>query len=370
MTTPDLAVRPYGLGDDGPVVAEVRDRLVRIGLLPTATTAEGPFDNAVDRAVRLFQQQRGITADGSVGPETFRRLEEARWSLGDRTLAYTAGHLVAGDDVAALQQRLAEMGFDIGKIDGRFGPGTDRALREFQRNVGIDVDGTCGPDTYRALARLSRTVGGGRSHLLRETVALDDVTTGATDKVVVLDPGHGGVDGGARCDGLCEAEVAEAIAAKVEGRLGAIGTSVLLTRGSHHEVEGLLDERARAEFCNETGADLVVSLHVGVSRTPHAQGLATYYYGGDRFGSFSMLGERAAHLVHDEILSRTDLTDCRVHEKTWDLLRLTRMPTIRVECGYVTNGDDAAKLADAVFLDTVADAVSSAVVRYFSPTSA
>jgi N-acetylmuramoyl-L-alanine amidase len=369
MTTSDLAVRPYGLGDDGPVVAEVRDRLVRIGLLLADTRAEGPFDDGVDRAVRLFQQQRGITVDGLVGPETYRRLEEARWSLGDRTLAYTAGHLVAGDDVAALQQRLAGMGFDIGKVDGRFGPGTDRALREFQRNVGIDVDGVCGPDTHRALARLSRTVSGGRFHVLRETLALDDVTTGASDKVVVLDPGHGGDDAGARFEGLCEAELAESIAAKVEGRLGAIGTSVLLTRGSHLEVEGSLDERIRAEFCNETGADLVVSLHVGVSRTAHAHGVATYYYGGDRFGSYSMLGERAAHLVHDEILARTDLTDCRVHEKTWDLLRLTRMPTIRVECGYVTNPGDAARLSDAVFLDTIADAVASAVVRYFSPTA-
>ena len=101
--------------------------------------------------------------------------------------------------------------------------------------------------------------------------------------------------------------VAEALASRVEGRLGAIGTTVLLTRGSHQELEGQLDERDRAAFCNATGADLVVSLHVGVADSQAAQGLATFYYGGDSYGASSSLGERAAVLVHEEILARTDL---------------------------------------------------------------
>ena len=372
---PDLALRPIRLGDTGDVVAEVRDRLHRLGLLASAQPPLQPpggaqFDELVDVAVRRFQQERGITVDGIVGPETFRRLEEARWSLGDRTLAFSPGHLMAGDDVAALQQRLTTLGFDCGRVDGRFGVQTDHALREFQRNVGIDVDGTCGPATHRALHRLVRTVSGGRPEHLREAAVLEQVTTGVADKVVVLDPGHGGEDAGPHAHGLYEAEVAEALASRVEGRLGAIGTTVLLTRGPHQELEGHLDERDRAAFCNATGADLVVSLHVGVAASKAAQGLATFYYGGDSYGASSSLGERAAVLVHEEILARTDLVDCRVHGKTWDLLRLTRMPTVRVECGYLSHDGDASRLADPAFVDTVAEAVATGIVRYFAPPGA
>ncbi|MFM9135392.1 MAG: peptidoglycan-binding protein, partial [bacterium] len=99
-------------GDTGPAVADVRERLVRLGLLApvpdTGTDAE--FDDDVAQAVRAFQQSRGIPVDGVVGPQTFRHLEEARWSLGDRVLAYTPGHLIAGDDVLDLQRRLTRMG--------------------------------------------------------------------------------------------------------------------------------------------------------------------------------------------------------------------------------------------------------------------
>ncbi|TXH32766.1 MAG: peptidoglycan-binding protein, partial [Actinobacteria bacterium] len=55
-------------GDTGPVVAEVRDRLIRLGLLPA--TAPAQFDAAMDAAVRAFQQQQGLNVDGIVGPET------------------------------------------------------------------------------------------------------------------------------------------------------------------------------------------------------------------------------------------------------------------------------------------------------------
>ena len=61
-------------------------------------TAPAQFDAAMDAAVRAFQQQQGLNVDGIVGPETFRRLEEVRWRLGDRVLSYSAGHMLIGED--------------------------------------------------------------------------------------------------------------------------------------------------------------------------------------------------------------------------------------------------------------------------------
>ena len=145
-------------GDQGPAVAEICDRLLRIGAIKKPSTV---IDETVDAAIKEFQQSRGITVDGIVGPETFRRLEEARWSLSDRILRYTPGHLIHGDDVATLQRKLSDFGFDAGRIDGIFGKNTENAVKELQKNTGIPVDGTCGPEVFKAIERLNRSIVGG-----------------------------------------------------------------------------------------------------------------------------------------------------------------------------------------------------------------
>ncbi len=343
-------------GDSGAAVAEVRARLVQLGLC-----AQGPdpavFDEAMDRAVRAFQQERGITVDGVVGPQTLRRLDEARWQLGDRVLYYAPGRLMAGDDVTELQRRLNQLGFAAGRPDGLFGPETDHALREFQRGVGVLADGTCGPDTFRAFDRLVRTVSGGNATTLREHVTLIELQTGVADKVVVIDPSGdvGGENGVALC---------HAIAVRVEGRLAALGTQVLLTRAPTGTSP---DDRSRASFANEVGADLVVSLDVDCSPSPLPNGLVTFYYGDPRGGVHSTAGRILADLVQDELQGRTDLLDCRTHPRSWDLLRLTRMPAVRVELGYLSHPGDARRLASPGFQDAAAEALSSAITRFCAP---
>ena len=60
---------------------------------------------------------------------------------------------MTGDDVAALQERLLELGFDAGRPDGMFDAQTEQALRNFQREYGLTVDGICGAgDRARAAA--------------------------------------------------------------------------------------------------------------------------------------------------------------------------------------------------------------------------
>ena len=76
---------------------------------------------------------------------------------------------------------------------------------------------------------------------------------------------------------------------------------------------------------------------------------------------------RLAQLAQNEIVARTDLLDCRIHSKTWQLLRMTRMPAVRIDVGYVTNARDAARLGTAEFRDAVAEAVVAAVQRLYLP---
>lgn len=359
----------YRRGDSGPAVAEIRDRLRRTGHLAVADEdrSGAAFDEVLDRAVRAFQQERGLTVDGIVGPATFRTLEEARWRLGDRVLTYSAAHAISGDDVADLQRRLHELGFSCGRVDGIFGRSTDRAVREFQRNVGYPADGTCGPDMFKALARLVRTVAGNSGDALRDELWLARLRTGVRDKVVVVDPGHGGNDEGMSGHGLTEAEITGDIAARVEGRLAAIGTQVLLTRPAHGTTGSAPDEEQRAGFANEVGADLFVSIHVDAAASPNANGLATFYYGADRFGAHSVLGAALALSLCDVLSNRTDLLDCGAHPKTWDILRRTRMPAVRLDCGYVTNPGDAERLGDPGFRTVVAEGIAAALIDFFAP---
>lgn len=358
----------YRLGDSGPGVAEIRVKLAQLGLLDHTESGVplDMFDIDVDRAVRQFQQERGLTADGVVGPATYRVLEEARWRLGDRLLSYVVANPQSGDDVLALQRRLTELGFDVGRVDGIFGQRTGEALREFQRNVGLPADGTCGPSTFKALGRLAPIVTGGRPDTLRASDALQRAGKRLLGKVVVIDPGHGGPDRGYTGNGLEEASVVEDLAARVEGRLAATGVHVFLSRGAGLTTE--LDEVSRAAFANETEANLVISLHVDAHPNPDASGVATYYYGLDRPGANSAIGEMFAGLIQREIVARTDLVDCRTQAKTWDLLRHTRMAAVRVELGYITSPHDAARLADPSFRDVVAEAIVVAVQRVYLPS--
>lgn len=345
-------------GDSGPVVSELQASLVQLGFLDRP---ESIFGAATDRAVREFQQRRGLSVDGVVGAETYTALVAARWRLGDRLLSLASRPYV-GDDVAVLQERLLTLGFNAGRVDGVFGTRTQTALRDLQREYGLVADGNCGPETLRALKQLGTLVTGGRPHYLRESEQLHRAGSSLSGKVVVVDPGHGGADRGSTASGLEEAVVVEDLAARLMGRLTAVGVRALLTHGP----EGNPTEAERAEFANAANADLVISLHVDWTPSSAAQGCASYHFGSGA-GVFSTVGEQFASLVQREVTARTDLLDCSVHGKTWELLRLTRMPAVRLEVGHLSHAGDAARLADPAFRDAVAEAVLVAIQRLYLP---
>ena len=389
MDQPGRHRRVFRLGDTGPAVAEIRSLLTTVGQLPgpapggttSAATARPPspgtapsretvpgdaFDEDLDRAVRAFQQARGLSADGIVGPLTNRALDEARWRLGDRLLVHVPGNLMSGDDVLTLQQRLLGLGFRAGRADGLFGSRTEQAVRDFQRNIGVPPDGTCGPATLKALARLAPRVEGGRPNALRAEEQLRRAGPQLPGKVVVIDAAEP-----PPVEGALAARAADAtddLARRIEGRLAAIGVQAFLTHPTVRSREDFPAEAERADVANRTGADLCVSLHVDAAASPVPSGVATYFYGLDSRGIRSTVGERFAGLVQREIVARTDLPDLRTHATTGDLLRRTRMPAVRIDLGYVTNPGDAARLDDPAFRDVVAEAVVVAVQRvYLTP---
>ena len=354
----------FRLGDSGPAVAQIVGLLERIGLLggedDHSQDSELRYDQRVELAVRDFQQQRGLTVDGVVGSLTFRRLNEACWRLGDRILTHLPGSLMAGDDVYTLQRRLLDLGFRVGRVDGYFGAETEAGVREFQRNFGLPPDGTCGPATLKALTRLSPMVRGGAPNALRAQERIRDAGPHLGGKIVVIDVGRGHN----LPDGLAETSdaILHDLAQRVEGRLVATGVQAFLTT-PRWAVPG--EESERAAFANRTGADLFLSLALDSSNNPGACGVSTYFFGDVNHDTWSSVGERFAGLVQREIVARTDLVDLRWHPKTWDILRHTRMPAIRLDAGYVSNAGDAERLADPAFRDLLAEAVVVSVQRFY-----
>ncbi len=351
-------------GDRGPAVAAVRHALASLQKLaaidPGMDPSEAEFDIATDAAIRQFQQERGLIVDGIVGPVTVRSLTDARWTLGDRTLAYTLSSAMSGDDVTALQVRLAEMGYNTGRPDGIFGPLTDACVREFQKHRGLSEDGVFGADTYRELNRIGRMVTGGRPFYLREYQTLRQAGPRLYGKRIVIDPAHGGDDPGWIAGGVRAADLTWDIARRLESRMVATGMETFLTRGVHQNPTA----EERAGLANEVHADLLLSLHIDGSPSNLFGGIATFHFGSDS-GATSTVGESLAALVQRELVARTQMIDCRVHHRTWDILRLTNMPAIQVDMGYLSNDAERVKLVRDDFRNTLADGILVAVKRLY-----
>ena len=335
-------------GEETNVISLVTNTLTRLGFLKTASNILGAVETD---ALRAFQQERGLIVSGEIDSQTLRAIDEARWKLGDRILSFVPGNPLRGDDVATLQSRLVDMGFDCGRVDAIFGTRTDGAVKEFQKSVGVKVDGVCGPATIMSLMRLVKTVSGGAPIQLRDNAKRAVRGPALANKIIVLDPSSLPDD----------REIAFDIAQRLEGRLIALGVTVFLSRSSAKDPS----EIDRINFANESGADLVISFHTDTYKNELAHGLTTYYYGNDLHGVHSVVGERFAALVQREITARTDLLNCRTHAKSWDLLRLTKAPTVRIDLGYLSNPGDVKRLGDVTFRETVIESIIVAIQRLY-----
>lgn len=344
-------------GSAGVEVADVQRRLRDLGL--PVDDEDGEFARGTEAAVRTFQQQRGLPADGIVGPDTWMSLVGASYRLGDRILYVTSPPL-RGDDVRDLQIRLNRLGFEAGYDDGLYGPQTFEAVREFQLNIGVAVDGIAGSSTIGPLIRLHRQHQEAPAYAVREREALRRpprlAIAGAR---VLVDPGHSIEDPGLIApDGTPEHEVTWRIATNLEGRLAALGAHVSLSRGPSTSPS----PSDRAALANAQDVELVVSIHMNGTASTQACGAASYYFGnGPRF---SERGRILARLALDEVIAATGTADCRSHASTTAILRETRAPAVIVEPGFLTHPSEGRALTDEDVQRSIAGALTDAVANF------
>ncbi len=141
-------------GANGPSVVTLQKKLAAAGFNPGA--ADGDFGPKTLAAVKAFQQAKGLAADGIVGPKTWNALNAATAprptppaSSGGSGPTLRVG--ARGEPVRALQNRLNQLGYNVGAADGDFGPKTLAAVKAFQKAKGLTADGVVGPKTWDKL---------------------------------------------------------------------------------------------------------------------------------------------------------------------------------------------------------------------------
>ena len=133
-------------GSTGEAVRELQVALNALGYNTGAV--DGQFGAQTESAVRTFQQDRGITADGVVGPITWLNIDEA--DQNEPILRRGS----EGNPVRRAQKRLTLGGWDTGGVDGKFGSRTESAVKSFQGDRGLVVDGIIGPQTWAEIDAL------------------------------------------------------------------------------------------------------------------------------------------------------------------------------------------------------------------------
>ncbi len=124
-------------GDHGPLVVKIQYLLNQHGI---KVMVDGRFGPATEAAVKLFQKKHGLYPDGVVGAKTWLKL------------IVTVRKGSSGPAVAAVQYELRYVyGYKDLAVDGKFGPKTDWAVRQFQKCYGLKPDGIVGPLTWNAL---------------------------------------------------------------------------------------------------------------------------------------------------------------------------------------------------------------------------
>lgn len=202
-------------------------------------------------------------------------------------------------------------------------------------------------------------------YVTSEQVALKDETP-----CVVIDAGHGGIDPGkVGINGAEEKDINLQIALLVKQFLEANDVRVVMTRETE---EGLYDADAsnkkvqdmkrRIEKIDEVSPVLTVSIHQNSYPEEYVHGAQVFYYNG------SAEGQRLAEEIQAQLIAKVDPENKRQIKAndSYYLLKKTGIPIVIVECGFLSNSEEAAKLCSEEYQEKVAWAVHMGILQYLN----
>jgi N-acetylmuramoyl-L-alanine amidase len=353
-------MRPVGRGNTGKQVVDIQTRLGALGYFLGKEGADGFFGPHTENAIRAFQQQRLLYADGIVEDNTWTELVEAGYLPGDRLL-YLRVPYMRGDDVLYLQRRLDELGFDCGPVDGIFSPQLEVAVTEFQRNAGLNVDGIVGETTLDRLRRLQKTGDPLPSVNIPDRMDGYVGLESFNGLRVSIDPAHGGRERGYQgSNGIAEKDANLALAMSLATLLRQAGSETFLTR--HTDLNLPLYERTDAAGAWEP--HIHICIHHAFASTPKAQGAAAYYFANSMY--VSKAGKRLAGYIVDALTSELGRMDLHPHGRNFACLREVKPLSVMVEPGFLSHPTEGGTLCDPAVLEGEARAILHGVEAYLA----
>ena len=148
------------MGSTGDQVKIMQNRLIYLGYL--SGTADGIFAETTEAGVVAFQQRNNLMSDGVAGPDTLKLMYSAAARKASSVVAYLGALRLGmnGDGVRGLQQRLKDLKYYTGSVDGDFGQNTYKAVIAFQTAVSLTPDGVAGKETLNKLYSGTGSTGG------------------------------------------------------------------------------------------------------------------------------------------------------------------------------------------------------------------
>ncbi|WP_110926038.1 N-acetylmuramoyl-L-alanine amidase CwlD [Bacillus massiliglaciei] len=190
-------------------------------------------------------------------------------------------------------------------------------------------------------------------------------------KIIVIDPGHGGMDGGANVQDIMEKDISLAVSLKIRDYLQEQGALVILTRETDRDLadgdEGSVrqrkqeDLRKRAEIINDSEADLFLSIHLNAFPSSSSKGAQTFYT--KRFEE----NEQLSKFIQAEIIRNLENTSREAKQiQNIYLMEHAKKPGALVEIGFLSNAAERERLKSEKYQDSIAASVYKGVLRYLT----
>ncbi|HWR41817.1 MAG TPA: N-acetylmuramoyl-L-alanine amidase [Sporomusa sp.] len=190
-------------------------------------------------------------------------------------------------------------------------------------------------------------------------------TTGLKNKVIAIDPGHGGSDPGAIGPSQYQEKTATlAVAQNVRTLLEKAGARVIMTRQDDRDVYGpnasAVDElKARSTAANSRKADVFLSIHMNAFPDRTVGGTSTYYYQKTKYDSM------LARALQTSLIEAGKLQDRRTNPANFYVIKRTQMPAALIELAFISNPDEEKLLSSPDFQQKMSLGIVRGLERFF-----
>ncbi len=180
------------------------------------------------------------------------------------------------------------------------------------------------------------------------------------DRIILLDPGHGGKDPGASRKGAMEKTIVMNVGKLVEQKLKNQGAKVIMTR-TGDTYPSLAD---RVALSKSSFSEIFVSIHVNATTSSSAKGTETFYnLSSNENGQESKL---LATKINSQIVKNASMYNRGIKENSFYVNRMVDIPSVLIELGFISNQADFDKLVNSKYQEIYAQSIYNGIVEYYS----